>query len=257
MKQTFLSLTILIFSWNISIAQNPGFIQINTNNFAQFIVTDPQGRKTGCDPGGAGNSKYGKFVNEIPGSNYSFSSVGDIPEPGKTVSVDYGYEFTLRILSSEANGLYTLELIGTDSGRFNLHVSMDTKQRESINFSEEGIIGKNELIFYEFAYSDNPADTIYLKKIRSQTGLHSFKIERVYGCEELLTNEAAQYYNNDRHRAVTHYDRAFIISNFRSEIRPGMPCECGSGNRLLPENFVCLLTFPGILPRDHPGKTAG
>ncbi len=162
-KLTFL---ILLMS-GLSISQESGYIQINSNDVVHYIITDPQSRKTGRDPRGVEKKIDYKRIKEIPDANYGFMGVGDIPGPGEEYHSETFHEFLYVPDSSQADGMYTIELIGIKSGSYNINVSISSLNHENLNFHEEGEISKNQTVIYNFYYSDNPSDSVFIKKVAS------------------------------------------------------------------------------------------
>ncbi len=162
-KITFL---ILIMS-GLSISQERGYIQINSNDVVHYIITDPQSRKTGRDPRGVEKKIDYKRIKEIPGANYGFMSVGDIPGPGEEFHEDISHEFVFAPDSSQADGLYTIELIGIKSGNYDISISISPVNKESIDLHDQGGILKNQVVIFNFFYSDNPSDSVFIKKVAS------------------------------------------------------------------------------------------
>jgi hypothetical protein len=78
---------------------------------AELLLKDPQGRKTGHDP------LAGKGYREIPGATYEFEGIDD------PVSGEPGPQSGIIELRNPLAGVYVLEIIGKEAGKFTLEIT--------------------------------------------------------------------------------------------------------------------------------------
>jgi hypothetical protein len=146
----------IFFFANQSLCQNEGYIQFNGSDVMHFIVTDPQNRRTGRDTKGAANSYIGNPINEIPGANYAFGGINDFPED---------HEFLYNPISPNADGEYSLTIIGIKLGKFQIGGWIDPPHgRPSGHITVNGVIDKDCILIFHFNYSDTTTTPPRLKK---------------------------------------------------------------------------------------------
>ncbi len=172
MRKLLILLTIIIFSWNIGFAQNRGTIQINTNDVVHYIVTDPQGRRTGTEPGGTADPDSTIDYDEIPHANYAVMPVGDIPDPGQEPEAQYSHEFLHVAHSSDSYGEYKIEFFGLHEGVYELSMNISVPNHKSFNFRDSGEIRENELVTYLFNFTDDPSVALSMQKTGHSRLLH-------------------------------------------------------------------------------------
>jgi hypothetical protein len=102
-------------------------------------------------------------------------SVGDIPDPGEEPKEDISHEFLCNLDYPEAIGWYELKLIGNNTGKYDLYFTITPEHGEYFRKELFGKIEKNEIITYEFFFSDNPQDSIVfrLKESAPSLNIHS------------------------------------------------------------------------------------
>jgi len=131
-------------------AQEETVLRITATDAVHFVVTDPVGRKTGCDPRGA---QRPSIVNGIPHSNYSFETIGDIPPPGDSASADVSLLFEFGPLSAENRGTYSLQLIGRRLGTYEMLSFLESGGNNGVTVKEStatGVIGVGQTVSYTF-----------------------------------------------------------------------------------------------------------
>jgi hypothetical protein len=174
MKTCFI-FALLTFVSNSVLSQNSGYFDISTTVDVQFIVTDPLGRRTGVDPRGASNPMQGIEINEIPGANYSTSSVGDSPLPDyEPIKSDFSFEFNYIISVPQNDGVYTIQTIGTTSSDYNMdvHVKSEPKSTiQSFDINIHGVTDINKVARYRFTYFGMPGGEIKFEKVVTGTTL--------------------------------------------------------------------------------------
>jgi len=159
-----------------SFSQNNGWLDISSNTTVQFIVTDPSGKRTGEDPRGVSNPYQGLRLREIPGASYATNSVGDNPTAGFTPTPeDFGFEFGDPISTPSSNGVYAIEAIGTEAGKYSLFVEVTPKRGSNLqSFSQEidGLTDKDQVTNYNFSYNGTPGAPVKFEKLVTQQLLH-------------------------------------------------------------------------------------
>ncbi len=116
-------------------------LEVHLGSPAEFLLTDPAGRRAGFD------RVSGTMVNEISDFEYGTEWIGDpdSDEPGHEVKVLY--------IGRPLPGLYTVEVIGTGYGAFNLSVAaLDNSANDSFN-AYEGTIAPSRSYNYQIDYS--------------------------------------------------------------------------------------------------------
>jgi hypothetical protein len=152
--------------------QNEGVLQINSDIVVHFIVTDPQGRKTGVDPRGVKKPWIGKEINEIPGANYSTSGVGDSPTVNESQQSDNSREFLYGLRSPDNDGVYQIDCIGWKLTRYSLYVDVtpdDTTAMQPFRTVKRDVIEKGNIIKYRFEYHGEPGTPVRFEKLVSET----------------------------------------------------------------------------------------
>jgi hypothetical protein len=168
-----------------------------------FIVTDPQGRKTGVDPRGVKKPWIGKKIDEIPGANYSTSGVGDNPTVNESEQSDNSHEFLFGLRSPENDGVYQIDCIGWKLTRYSLYIDVtpdDTSAMQPFRTVKRGVIDKGVIIKYRFEYHGEPGTLVGFEKLVSQTMIrqdldNSYKLKLVgdKGFHEELSNILDNY----------------------------------------------------------------
>jgi len=116
-------------------AQNT-IMQMDASLGVNYIVTNPQGQKSGVDPRGAATHKQWKWFREIPHANYSFMSVGDL-DSNKTAD-DVSMEFVYQFNPPEGDGVYMVQVFGNELDVFSLCISVDPLRNTTLqDFSDE------------------------------------------------------------------------------------------------------------------------
>lgn len=144
-------------------------MDITSTHNVHFIVTDPLGRRTGRDPRGATNRYEGIEINEIPGSNYSAESVGDIPDSNETPNAVYYYELLYTFESPQNDGRYIIQVIGIEPCQFDLYVNVDPVDkaaRQKFHFViNTALIDRDSVVNYQLVYNGMPGSPMTFKKI--------------------------------------------------------------------------------------------
>jgi hypothetical protein len=129
-----------------STVRSPKALYVAAHSPVEFIVTDPNGKRTGFD------SISGQIISEIPESNYTPESLGDDIDP---MSGDNTPEVKQFELLAPLSGTYTVQVIGTGTGRYSLDL---------LGYNNDGIpsitivSGNSSLgsiATYQIAYSPN------------------------------------------------------------------------------------------------------
>jgi hypothetical protein len=187
-----------------SFSQNTGWLNISAGVRVQFIVTDPLGRRTGEDPRGVSNPMQGRKFNEIPGANYSTSSVGDSPlEDYEPSPEDLQFEFGYKIKSPENDGTYSIETIGTELGIYSLSIDVWPRRGSTLqSFRQQikGLTDKNHVTTFRFSYGGVVGTPITFEKTVVQQTLrqdldNSFKLKLLgeQGFYKELSNSLDSY----------------------------------------------------------------
>ncbi len=127
--------------------------QFTSRNLIDFIVTDPQGNKTGKDPRGSGI----KF-HDIPGSSYGIVAYGDN---------NVFAEFIYRHISPHDDGTYNIDFIGTELGTFEyfIYALPEDATAQRVKRSIKTYIDINAVMTYKFTYYGNPATPASVEKV--------------------------------------------------------------------------------------------
>lgn len=169
MQKLSIPMILIIFAIEFAYSQQLVHTQITSTDNAHFIVTDPLGRKTGRDPRGASKRYEGIAMREIPEANYSFESVGDIPDSGEVPNAVYYHEFAYSFESPQRDGIYLIQVIGIELGQFDLYVSIipsDISSRQECRFViEQALIDQDSVISYQLLYNGAPGSPMTFKKI--------------------------------------------------------------------------------------------
>jgi hypothetical protein len=116
-------------------------LEIHLASPAEFLLTDPAGRRAGYDP------VSGTVVNEIPDFEYGSERIDDAEtgEPGHEVKILY--------IGRPLPGAYDVNVIGTGSGVFNLSVvALDNAADETFN-AFTGTAAPSRVYDYRIDYS--------------------------------------------------------------------------------------------------------
>lgn len=169
--------------------QGKAIVQINSSIVIDFIVIDPQGRKTGVDPREGDNPESGKRLNEIPRANYSTSGLGDSPENDDPQDSDLSHEFLCTLQSPENDGIYTIETIGADTGLYSLFVDISPKKGSNVQrfrMTVRGVADVGQIQKYQLIYSGDPNVPVKVEKIVTSSSFrqdldNSFKLKLLGG----------------------------------------------------------------------------
>jgi hypothetical protein len=204
---------LLTFFSNSVLSQNSGYFDISTTIDVQFIVTDPMGRRTGEDPRGVSNPMQGIEINEIPGANYSTSSVGDSPLPDyEPIKSDFSFEFNHMISAPQNDGVYTIQTIGIASSDYNLDIHVKPRKKsiiQSFDMDIHGVTDVNKVTTYRFTYHGTPGGEIKFEKVVTGTTL----LEDVSAMEKvnwITTQSVADKYTG----IITTYNAQMQQNNF-------------------------------------------
>ncbi len=172
-------------------------MQINSSNDVNFIVVDPQGRKTGVDSRNAKTHSQWVWLREIPRANYSFDGE----------EMQASMQFLCRFNSPTADGIYTIHIMGKKLSAFNLSLSAtgyDSTRIQDAIFELHNIpLDRDSVVTYLFTYHRAPryparfekavdakslvqdlAAMRKLKWIRSQQAMNRYvKLVRTYGMQ--------------------------------------------------------------------------
>ncbi len=148
-------------------------MQMNSNDDGvHYIVTDPQGRRSGVDPRGAKTRNDWKWLREIPHANYSFQSVGNLDPKGTS---DISMEFVQNLNSPETDGLFRIEVIGNRLGKFDLFIDIaayDSAVAQNVNFHAQAIpIEKDSCVTFFLTYFGQPGSPTGLVKYVSTASI--------------------------------------------------------------------------------------
>ena len=156
----------------LAYSQSDGSINISSSIVAQFIVTDPLGRRTGVDPRGGSNPLGGVRIKQIPGASYATETPGD--DPNDTTGIipddDVLFVFVYFIKASENDGVYKIETIGTEKGIYTINIRVvpfpgSIIQPYSVRVS--GIIDSMQSNVYEIDYHSARGTPIGFRKLVS------------------------------------------------------------------------------------------
>lgn len=156
----------------LAYSQSDGSINIVSTIVAQFIVTDPLGRRTGVDPRGGSNPLGGVRIRQIPGAAYSIGLVGDSPDDtsANIRDEDVSFEFNYFIKASENDGVYKIETIGTEKGIYTIYIHVFPFSKSSIqpySVTVSGIIDSMQTNVYEIDYHSARGTPIGFRKLVS------------------------------------------------------------------------------------------
>lgn len=162
-------------------AQNV-IVQINSSDNVNFLVTDPKGRRTGVDPRGARSNDTWKWFEEIPHSNYAFTSVGSLDTND---TPEGSMEFLHRFPSPQDNGTFTIRVFGNSLGAFDLSLSVQGSGKAGIPNAGFEIrstpIEKDSAVTFFFNHHGGPGTPVTFVKLVSATSL----IQDVYAMHRL------------------------------------------------------------------------
>jgi len=170
-------------------AQNETILRIRTSDVIHFVVTDPKGRVTGCDPRG---NQAEEIVNGIPNSNYSFDTVGDLaPVTDSTVTEDVSLLFEFGPIADRDSGIYHLTAIGRIPGVYTISTLFELRKPRgyySTDSTVKGVIDANQSVSYTFRLGDVtrsafPAKSVNVNALQ-QDLMNCFKL-RLLGESEL------------------------------------------------------------------------
>jgi len=122
---------------------------------ADFLLTDPQGRRTGNDP------RTGLHFEEIPRSFYDYEGLDDdeTGEPGPSSGV--------TDIGNPLPGEYRLQVIGKEDGKYDIEFSGYPKEGEASGGQVLGVpIKKGEVHEYVLVYSNKPGGKTTVQRKR-------------------------------------------------------------------------------------------
>ncbi|MEW6410153.1 MAG: hypothetical protein AB1488_08620 [Nitrospirota bacterium] len=143
-----------------------GGIGIHTSGHVHFIVTDPQGRRTGYNP------ILDKGFDEDPEASYSDISHGDdeTGRPPEETSVEFGTNPGYAL-----DGIYKIQVIGMKLGTYSLSVSLEQRDPHSRELiSLEGVSDYGSTSSFEITFNNTPGQPLGV--IRTAT-INSTKID--------------------------------------------------------------------------------
>jgi ElaB/YqjD/DUF883 family membrane-anchored ribosome-binding protein len=182
-------------------AQQKVHMQITATDNAHFVLTDPEGRKTGRDPRGASHRAEGIPIDGIPGANYSFESVGAIPDSNETVDATYYHVLAYSFDSPTSDGIYSIDLVGIDLGQFDLYVSVDPARgssRQRARFVlRHLVIDQDSAIAYRLTYDGTPGSRPKFDKVVFARTIR----QDAHACLELKLLGNSELYKDLSHRA--------------------------------------------------------
>ena len=161
--KTFLKILFLnIVLFGYTNAQWDGRITIASSINTHFIVTNPQGYKTGYDPRGKTDYSHSDVKEDIPESDYGVSGIGSLS--GNHDIWDIECDMTLS--STDEAGKYHLLLIGAKLDSFwvdvwcSKRINGVIKDREK--FLIEGVLDCDSTLSYDFTFpSDDKPYSLY------------------------------------------------------------------------------------------------
>jgi hypothetical protein len=110
---------------------------------AALLLTDPTGRRIGSDP------RTGQTYQEIPQASFEFEGIAD------AVSGAPGPASGIIHIRNPVNGIYTLEIIGEDSGHYFLEImGYDRDMRPSKLQGKKTEITRGTAQNYSFIYNN-------------------------------------------------------------------------------------------------------
>jgi hypothetical protein len=122
---------------------------------AEILLIDPKGRKTGMNPLARGNYQ------EIPYSVYELEGIDDdeTEEPGPSSGI-------IDVWCQPEDGTYTLQVIGTASGKYELEVmGVDRAQTSSLRVLPATTIAKDATHRYSIQYSKKPGTKVKVEPV--------------------------------------------------------------------------------------------
>ena len=139
-------------------------LQIDASDVVDYIVTNPEGRRSGIDPRVVDQSGKPILLDEISHAGYGYMSVGN-RDPKGDVSVTA--EFTAGFSSPQGDGIFRIDLIGLKTAKFDLYLNLssdDTTRAQDADFSILQVpIDKDSVLTYLFTYHgalDSPVSLI-------------------------------------------------------------------------------------------------
>ena len=148
-----LAMTVIIPTW--AYCQLRTYVQLSSDRVIHYVITDPLGRRTGCDPRGAADRLLGRYIEEIPGANYSVNAIGDAPVDNQPLESDISHEFVYTIRSPENDGNYAIECIGINTGRYGLSTLFSPHEEahmKSFDTTLVGLIDQDSVVTYRFEF---------------------------------------------------------------------------------------------------------
>jgi hypothetical protein len=182
---TAVGLLLVLYYNNPLYGQAVGNLQISSHRTIHFIVTDPQGRRTGVDPRGAEDPFIGNELSEIPDANYSTNAIGDSPQNYEPLETDIQHEFMYNVKSPTNDGIYQIDCIGLRLGRFDLSMSLLLQypgETKSFDTTLTGFVDVNTVVSFRMEYKGEQGGITRTEKIASSSILrqdldNSFKLK--------------------------------------------------------------------------------
>ena len=124
--------------------------------FASFFVEDANGRKTGENP------ILREFYYEIPGARFGDEGYGD------DLSSEPGIYFIIFDSENMLEGRYSINVIGTGSDSFKLHIGAERINADKYEFQYTGLIHKGEVYKFRLNYSPDPSVPITVEEVKDE-----------------------------------------------------------------------------------------
>jgi hypothetical protein len=134
-------------------------IEIGSFGRLNFLVTDPEGRKTGFD------IVSSRSIKNIPNSEYYFDEpYNNFKQETKTLPEDFGIQWAL--IRSPLDGEYQITLIGQPGQQYSFAVYQTTKNGKTNLQLIEGHISSNQNEVYNLQFSSDKEDSIFIEKVK-------------------------------------------------------------------------------------------
>lgn len=175
----FLTIAIFFLFTTASFAQMEAYVQMDFEGPIQYVVTDSQGKRSGCNP--MTNTDY----DEIPYAGY-----GDMGEGGRSA-----WEFGFRTALEDTlfSTTYTIRFFGTGNGVFRGGGGgQQTWSGKGASFRVLGVIDSNQTVTYVFNYSTDSTITPTFWKVVTPQIIR----QDLDNCHKLPMIKDAQLYSN-------------------------------------------------------------
>lgn len=130
---------------------------------AELLIVDPLGRRTGVQP------ISGNMYDEIPEAFYYSEALAD--NNGGNGAVAY-HAYKVFDLPKPVNGEYIIQVIGTNSGSYNLQVTNYDDIGVASSATVSGEIEKGSTDFYKMTYTSDPGSPVVIQPI--ELSFHTF-----------------------------------------------------------------------------------